>query len=231
MSIKIISASKVYTGSGGKKSVINAVKNISLDINEGSFTVIFGPTGSGKTTLLSLLAGIVYPTNGDIIFNNVHLSHSRDNRISQFREKNIGFIPQNTHLIKELTVFENILSPNSFYKIRLKELKSNALYLLEKLKLIEKKDYRPLLLSGGEIKKVMIARALVKNPFYIIADEPFSELDGDEVKAILKLLDMQYNRGTAVIIASNRKTAFKKKVDLYTMNEGQIAQYRKGGKS
>jgi len=132
--VKVISVSKVYEGHGNKPHIINAVENVSIDINEGSYTLIYGPTGSGKTTLLSLIAGIIYPTDGEIVFHNIHLSSSNDSKISLFRERHIGYILQNTLFIKELTVLENILSPNSFLKRRMRKLKSYAFELLERVK-------------------------------------------------------------------------------------------------
>lgn len=211
---------------------MRAVQNVSMDINQGSYTLICGPTGSGKTTLVSLLTGIIQPTEGDISFGAVHLSTSTDSAISSFREKYIGYVPQNTLIIKELNILENILYPNSFYKNRLKELKSNALHLLEKLHLFEKKKSGPFELSGGEIKKMMIARALVKNPLYIFADEPYSELDDEGVHSILKVLEEYHRGGSAVIIATHNKRAIKelkKDADIYLMKKGLITDYKKGG--
>ena len=229
MSIKAISVSKVYSGSVNKRYKIDAVKNVSIDINEGSFIFISGPTGSGKTTLLSLLAGIMYPTHGEIVYGNIHVSTSKDNTISKFREEFIGYAPQNTLLIKELTVLENVLSPNSFYKRSIKELKSSAHHLLEKLKLINKKNCKPGELSGGEIKKVMIIRALVKKPLFIFADEPCSELDNESTDDIISLLYEQNRRGSAVIIASHNSMVLKENADFYTMEKGKITEYKKGG--
>ena len=231
MIVKVISVSKVYEGHGNKPHIINAVENVSIDINEGSYTLIFGPTGSGKTTLLSLIAGIIYPTDGEIVFHNIHLSSSNDSKISLFRERYIGYIPQNTLFIKELTVLENILSPNSFLKRRMRKLKSYAFELLERLKLSEKAQARPFELSGGEVKKAMVIRALVKKPMFILADEPCSELDKESTKEVINLFNEEHERGSAVIIASHNPMQFKKRVDLYTMVRGQIIEYKKGGKN
>ncbi len=233
MSIKIVSGTKVYENPWGYGDAVRAVQNVSLDINEGSYTLICGPTGSGKTTLVSLLIGIIKPTEGDVSFGVFHLSTSTDGVISSFREKYIGYVPQNPLLIKELNILENILYPNTFYKNRLKELKTNALHLLEKLDLLAKKKVGPFELSGGEIKKVMIARALVKNPLYIFADEPYSELDEEGIHAILKILEEYHQRGSAVIIATQSSRAIrelKKDVDIYTIKKGLITDYKKGGK-
>lgn len=229
MSIKAISVSKIYQKPEISSQSVEAVKTISLDINEGSYTVILGPTGSGKTTLLSLLAGITKPTEGEIIFNNIHLSQSNDNKMSLFREQYIGYIPQNMLFIKDLTVLENILSPNSFLKRRMKQLKAYALYLLERLNLHQKAGFKPYELSGGENKKVMIVRALLKKPLFLLADEPVSELDNESVKDVMHLFHNINKEGSAIIIASHTPIHFKQKVDLYKMKNGQIKEYIRGG--
>ncbi len=228
MSIKAISVSKIYQNPEIGSQSIEAVKDISLDVNEGSYTVIFGPTGSGKTTLLSLFLGITKPTGGEIVFNNIHLSQSNDNKISLFRERYIGYIPQNMLFIKDLTVLENILSPNSFLKRRMKQLKAYALYLLERLNLHEKAGFKPYELSGGENKKVMIARALLKKPLFLLADEPVSELDDESLKDVMYLFRDINKEGSAIIIASHTPIHFKKKVDFYKMKNGRITEYIRG---
>ena len=229
MSIKAQSVSKFYPASASGLPPIEAVKRISIDINEGSFTVIFGPTGSGKTTLLSLLAGLAKPNEGEMIFHNLHLSRCGDRTISAFRERHIGYVPQNTLLIKDLTVLENILSANVFSTHRMKKLKAGALDLLERLNLQQKAAFKPNALSGGERRKVMIARALVKRPAFLFADEPISDLDGDSAKGALKLFSELREEGAAIVIASHRPISPGRRTDLYRIKAGQIKEYRRGG--
>ncbi|UCB45987.1 MAG: ABC transporter ATP-binding protein [Spirochaetota bacterium] len=229
MSIRAQSVTKVYHHPMSGTTPVVAVKEISVDINEGSYTIIFGSTGSGKTTLLGLLAGIIKPTNGEIIFHNLHLSEVSDNAVSLFREQSIGYIPQNTLLMKDLTVLENILSPNVFLKKSIKQLKEYALMLLEQLNLLGKEDFKPGELSGGENKKVMIARALLKKPKYLFADEPVSELDDDTARSVLNLFTELHKEGSAVVIASHKPITRRYKTDLYTMESGQFQEYTTGG--
>ena len=229
MAIKVIRVTKVYESSGNSTFKLHAVKNVSMDINEGSYTLLLGPTGSGKTTLLSLIAGIVEPTKGEIVFNNIYITSSNDSKISQFRERYIGYVPQTNLFIKELNVIENILSPNSFLKRQMRHLKTYAMEMLEKLNMDRKAGMKPFELSGGEMKKAMIVRALVKKPLFILADEPFSELDSGSAKSVMALLREQRKNGSAVIVASHNKLSFEKKFDLYTLAEGQVIKYEKRG--
>ncbi len=224
MSIKAISISKTYP-----TSPVQAVKPTSIDINEGTYTFICGPTGSGKTTLLAILAGILSPSAGEIVFDTIRFSERDDKSVSQFREQHIGYVPQATLFIPELTVWENILSPNSFFKMSIKKLKSSALDLVERLGLADKIHMRPFELSGGEIQKMMMARALVKKPTYIFADESCSELDNNSADVIFKILDERKKEGSAVIVASHDHGTIPENTDVYMMKDGKITDYGKGG--
>jgi putative ABC transport system ATP-binding protein len=228
MSIKAQSVTKVYHNPMGGTTPVVAVRDISVDINEGSYTLISGPTGSGKTTLLSLLAGIIKPTRGELIFHNLHYSQAHDNAISLYREQNIGYIPQNTLLMKDLTALENILSPNVFLKKSIKQLKEYARMLLKELNLLGKEGFKPGELSGGENKKVMIVRAILKRPKFLFADEPVSELDKGTARLVLNLFNELYENGSAVVIASHKPITIKYKADLYTMKSGQFQEYKRG---
>ncbi len=228
MSIKVIEVTKTFVGHTGNEYV-EAVRNLSLDINEGSLTLISGPTGSGKTTLLSLIAGILKPTEGEIVLNTVHVSTSGDRAVSLFRERFIGFIPQEILLLHDLNIIENILFPNVFRKEPMKQLKRRSIGLLERLGLSDKTTSFPFELSGGEKRKAMIARALVASPSFIVADEPVSELDHKSAEDILELLEERKKNGAAVVVASHTSPAFSMPCDIYHLDHGRIVDYRKGG--
>jgi putative ABC transport system ATP-binding protein len=231
MGIRAQTVTKEYRYLAVRSEPVVAVRELSIDINEGSYTVIFGPTGSGKTTLLGLLSGIIRPTQGEIIFHNLHLSQSPDRSISLFREQRIGYIPQNTLLINDLTALENILSPNVFLKRSIRRQKEHALRLLEQLNLLGKERFKPGALSGGENKKVMIVRALLKRPSFLFADEPISELDDDSARRVLDLFNELYKNGSAIVIASHKPITLGFKADFYTMKFGQFHDYKRGGET
>jgi putative ABC transport system ATP-binding protein len=233
VSIKLIRLSKFYhnPNAGESPKTVEALKNVNLDINEGACTVFYGATGSGKTTLLSLMAGIIKPTYGEIVLGSLHGSRAGDREITQFREDHIGYVPQETLLIRDLTVLENILSPNMFRTESRRMLKSKARELLERLGIGNKAFSKPHELSGGEKKKAMIVRALLKKPDYLLADEPVAELDRESATDIMKLFN-EYNRGgTAVVVASHKKLQLRQRCDVYFMYEGQIVEYSGGRRS
>ena len=226
MSIKAINIKKTYPLKTNISGVIKAVDNISIDIYDGSKTVIFGPTGGGKTTLLSILAGLLKPDSGEIVYNGKSYSKLKDSQKSINIIKKFGYIPQKPILIKDLNVIENILAPHIFIKDKIGDLKNRAIKLLERLDLIEKINSLTSQLSGGEIKKLLFIRAVVKNPAYIFADEPISELDEESASKMLKIMEEENKKGTTIIVSSHRFIKFKGSVDVYKMNNGKIVEYK-----
>jgi len=228
VSIKVIEVTKTFARQTGNEYV-EAVRGVSLDINEASLTLVSGPTGSGKTTLLSMIAGIIKPTEGEVVLNTVHVTVSSDRSVSLFRERFIGYIPQEILLLHDLNILENVLFPNVFHKKPMKQLKQWAIGLLERLGLPDKTTCFPFELSGGEKRKAMIARALVTSPSFIIADEPVSELDQESSDDILDLFEEHKRNGAAVVVASHTSLSFSMPCDIYHLDHGRIVDYRKGG--
>jgi putative ABC transport system ATP-binding protein len=229
VSIKVIRLSKEFPSVHENERAVEALHNINLDINEGYTTIFYGSTGSGKTTLIQLACGILRPTYGEVVLNSIHMSRARDREITRFREEYVGYIPQETLLIRDLTVFENILSPNLFRNETRKTLRNRALELLEELDILHKQHAKPFQLSGGEQKKVMIARALLKRPKFILADEPVSELDSDSTNSVVRLFSEYRKKGSALVIASHKKLQMSHECDIYLLHKGQIVEYARGG--
>jgi len=164
-------------------------ENLNLEINENEIIAIIGPSGSGKTTLLNIIGIIDFPDEGNVIIFGKNIKELNEFEISKFRNENIGFIFQMPHLINELTIIENVIIPSLIkYKFLNGKVKKRALELLEYMNILDKKDNLPSEISGGEKRRVEIARALMNNPKIIIADEPTSNLDQNLKFLIMELL-------------------------------------------
>jgi len=147
-----------------KDGIVDALKNIFLDVNNGDFITITGASGSGKTTLLLALAGLIRPTQGQITFKDKRLDSASDKILADFRNKHVGFVMQNFALIPYLTAIQNVMIPLSLSKISIKKQKTRAEAVLEIVGLEERLNHLPKELSAGQQQRVAIARALVNKP-------------------------------------------------------------------
>ncbi|EGV09990.1 ABC transporter, ATP-binding protein [Parvimonas sp. oral taxon 393 str. F0440] len=165
----------------------NAVDEVNLEINDGEFIAIIGKSGSGKSTLLNIISGILSPTSGKIFFDNKEISSLSDDEKSFIRNDLIGFIPQSTVVLSTLNVLDNICLP-FFLSKREGDPVGRGKYLLKELGIENLETSYPRELSGGELRRVTIARALMNYPKIILADEPTSDLDVENTKEVLKTL-------------------------------------------
>ena len=185
-----------------KNGEVYALKNISLEIDKGSFVTITGASGAGKTTLLLALGGLIRPSSGKIIFNDIKLHEASDNDLARFRLNNLGFVMQNFALIPYLTAVQNIMVPLALQNETKESQMAIALKLLEEVNLTDRRDHLPRELSSGQQQRVAIARSLVNNPSLILADEPTGNLDPSLSEDILNLLKKinQEKRVTIVMV-------------------------------
>ena len=195
---------KIY---GQGENEVKALNNVSLEIEEGEFVSIVGSSGSGKSTLLNMLGGLDRLTSGDIYINNKKLGDMKDEELTIFRRRNIGFIFQNYNLVPILNVYENIVLP-----IELDGMKIDEEYIdsiINILGLSQKLTNMPNNLSGGQQQRVAIARAIATKPAIILADEPTGNLDSKtsmDVIGLLKLTSQKFNQ-TIVMITHNEEIA------------------------
>ena len=166
---------------------INIVKDLNFSIQNNDFVSIVGESGSGKTTFLNLMSGLERPSSGSIFFDGEDINNFNEYELSNFRADKIGFIFQSHHLLSEFTILENLLIPLQLSNSKMHDLKELAIEILDKVGLVEKIDSYPSILSGGERQRVSIARALIKKPKVIFADEPTGNLDMNNSKKILEL--------------------------------------------
>lgn len=190
---------------------VNALKNVTLEINRGELVSIQGPTGGGKSTLLQMLGGLDKPTSGSISLADDQLENLNEAKLTDVRARKIGFIFQNYNLIPTLTAFENVQTALVPQGINKEQSKKRVLAALESVSLVDRAHHLPAELSGGQQQRVAIARALVKNPEVILADEPTGNLDEETRDQIIDLLvDLNTNQGITVILVTHDSSVAKR---------------------
>ena len=197
---------------------INAINDVSIEIEKGEFLSITGHSGSGKTTLLSIIGGIVKPSSGTVLYEGNDICCFDNNRLSEYRCEKIGFIFQFASLFQNLTAKENVLLPVIFRTRRNKidEDEKKAVELLKRVGLEDKLNAYPSQLSGGQQRRVAIARAFINNPELILADEPTGDLDEEtEAEMMQYFTSMNKERGiTFVMVTHNTELARQSKRQL-----------------
>jgi len=204
---------------------VRALNGVSLDIKESSFISIAGPSGSGKTTLLNIIGCLDKSTNGDLFFNDKNITGYDDNRLTSFRNDNIGFIFQDFNLIPVLTVYENVEFPLCINPKFKGNHKKNVEEILKMVGIFELKDRLPKELSGGQKQRVAIARALIKKPLIVLADEPTANLDSDNAKNVMEIMK-QMNRDlkTTFLFSTHDKLVMDFAEKIIYLRDGKIVE-------
>lgn len=183
--------------------IVRALRGVSLDIPEGDFVAIMGPSGSGKSTLLNLLGCLDRPTDGQYFLGEDDVAQLDDDQLSEIRATRIGFVFQSYNLIPQLTVIENIAVP-LYYQGRLSEEDMDRCrQLAELVGLGDRLGHRPMQLSGGQQQRAAIARSLVNDPYFMLADEPTGNLDSVTANEILTLMDRLNSEGKTIIMVTH----------------------------
>jgi ABC-type lipoprotein export system ATPase subunit len=219
----IIDASSIVKSYKVKKQIIPAVNGVSLQIYEGEFVALMGASGSGKSTLLQLLGGLDKPTSGNIIIDGVNIEKLSDRKLSRFRGKMIGFVFQFFYLQPFLRLSRNIEVPGMFARMKRKQRKMRIQQLAEIVGLADRLDHFPSELSGGQIQRTAIIRALFNQPKILLADEPTGNLDSQNGAAILDLFDQVRRQfGTTIIVATHDPTIAARADRTITLKDGAL---------
>lgn len=221
--ITLKEVTKVYRSG---EIAVRAVDGVNLNVNAGEIVIIVGRSGSGKTTLLSLIGGLTRPTAGSVSIDGVEMESLGDKDLSAIRNKKIGFIFQFASLIPTLNTIDNVRLPMVFGEERQTDYEQHAKELLEKVGLSEKIMSYPSQLSGGEQRRVAIARSLMNTPEIILADEPTGDLDEETEKDIMQLFREINNDGTTLLIVTHSSDLALSAGTLYMMSKGKLTQVR-----
>ena len=222
--IQLNNINKIYDGLAGK---VHALKDVTLQIEQGESTVIIGKSGSGKSTLLNILSGIDRPQSGELLINGQNLLALNENQLAQWRGKNVGVVFQFYQLLPTLSALDNILfAMDMVNSIPKKERKQRALSLLGEVELAEKAHKFPNELSGGEVQRVAIARALANDPPIIIADEPTGNLDSKTGEQIYALFQRLIEKGKNLIIVTHEDISKRKFDRVIIIRDGVLNQFK-----
>ena len=177
------------------------LKGIDLEIYEGEFVSIIGASGSGKSSLLYILGLLDKPTEGDVFFEDEKIDYSKDKRLSYLRNSKIGFVFQFHYLVQELSLLDNVILPAIKKGVPIKEARERAMVLLERLGLKGKENRKPYEISGGEMQRTAIARALINQPKVLLADEPTGNLDSTNTQRVMDIFkDINKSQTTIVMV-------------------------------
>jgi putative ABC transport system ATP-binding protein len=202
---------------------VNAVQNVSFNVQESEFLAIQGASGSGKTTLLSLLSGLEKADSGEVIFEGKNIVPMNEDELAMYRREKMGIVFQFFNLIPTLNVVENIAFPLFPTKISKKEMFERARKAADSVGLKERVTHYPNELSGGEQQRVAIARALINHPKVIFADEPTGNLDAQTGEKILELLkDLNENQRLTIIMVTHDDSIAKQSDRIVKMKDGRI---------
>ncbi len=204
------------------ETVLNALDDVSLTINDKEFVAIIGPSGSGKSTLMNMIGCLDTPTSGDYFIDGVEVSRMRDNELADLRCLKLGFIFQQYNLLPKLTAFENVELPLIYKQIPQKERFDMVKSALERVGLWQKAHHKPSELSGGQQQRVSIARALAGNPALILADEPTGALDSKSGIEIMQMMHDLHDEGNTIIIITHDLSIAKQAERIVTIRDGRI---------
>jgi putative ABC transport system ATP-binding protein len=202
---------------------VQALKDVSLKIEEKEFAAVVGPSGSGKTTLLNIIGGLDQVTDGKVFLNGKDITSMNEGKLIDFRLHNIGFVFQAYNLIPVLTAIENVEFILFLQQVGKKERYERAIQLLKRVGLEDRKNNKPSELSGGQQQRVAVARALASHPAFVLADEPTANLDSHTAESLLDLMeDLNKENGITFIFSTHDSRVIHRARRVITLEDGEI---------
>jgi lipoprotein-releasing system ATP-binding protein len=210
--------------SGIKKTVGSEqiLKGIDLEIYEGEFVSIIGASGSGKSSLLYILGLLDKPTEGEVFFEGEKIDYSKDKRLSYLRNSKLGFVFQFHYLVQELSLLDNVILPAIKKGVPIKEARERAMVLLERLGLKGKENRKPYEISGGEMQRTAIARALINQPKVLLADEPTGNLDSTNTQRVMDIFKEINKSQTTIVMVTHEIDLARQTKRIVELRDGSV---------
>jgi putative ABC transport system ATP-binding protein len=202
---------------------IEVLKGIDLTVSPGEFIALQGASGSGKSTLMHILGLLDRPSGGRYLFQGQNVAQLADDRLSELRNRQFGFIFQSFYLVPYVTALENVLLPGLYSATPTRQLRQRAHQLLEQVGLADRMHFRPSQLSGGQQQRVAMARALINDPPLLLADEPTGQLDSTTSAGIMELLREMHRQGRTVILVTHEAEVSAAAERIIVLHDGRIA--------
>lgn len=199
----MIHLSNIYRNFQVGEQTVHALNGISLSVEAGEYVSVMGPSGSGKSTLLNIIALLDQPSSGSYTLNGKNVTRQSDDELARIRRDNIGFVFQFFHLIPRLTAAENIEMPMILAGIDAKQRKQKVQQALASVNLLNRAEHKPSQLSGGQLQRIAIARAMIMQPAILLADEPTGNLDSKSGSEIIELLEQLNQQGVTLMIITH----------------------------
>jgi putative ABC transport system ATP-binding protein len=220
----VISMSKITKVYDTGKIRVEALKGVDLHIGAGEFVAIVGPSGSGKSTLMNLVGCLDTPTAGTYVLRDKEVAGLDRNALAKIRNERVGFVFQNFNLLPQITAFENVEMPLMFGGVPRKERKERVAGLLEKVGLADRMEHRPTELSGGQMQRVAVARALAMNPDIVLADEPTGNLDTTSGGDVMALFEDLWKQGRTMIVITHDAALARRAGRIVEIRDGVIVR-------
>lgn len=203
-------------------SVVRALDGVDLHIRQGEYVAIMGPSGSGKSTMMNILGCLDVPTSGRYLLNGQDVGQMDDDRLSEVRNRSIGFVFQSFNLLPRLTAVENVALPLQYAGVAKEERMRRSAEALRQVDLLSRASHRPDELSGGQRQRVALARALVTRPALILADEPTGNLDSETTEEVMKLFAGIHRKGNTIILVTHEEDVARQAGRMICLRDGKI---------
>ena len=222
MLIRLEHIEKTY---GTADHPVPVLHDVNFQMQEGEYYAIMGPSGSGKSTLMNILGYLDVPTRGVYRFDGEDNTHASDSTMANVRNRKIGFVFQSFHLLAQRRAWENVALPLMYAGVSRKERKERAVEALNRMGLMDRVDFYPTQLSGGQCQRVAIARAIVTNPLMLLADEPTGALDSKSGQQIMDIFDELHAQGMTIVMITHEQAIADRADRILYIYDG----YLKGG--